>query len=392
MTTQPQPGPGTMGPSRIAWLVARRELRTRLTGVPFVVGTVALVLVLAGYLLVQGLAVQRDAPTRVGLSGQAIVLAGALQQSTEQLGLPVTTFEVTDPALGADEVRDGSLDVLVSGAPGALQVTVRDRLDGRLHGTLTSLMQQQALDAQLAEAGLKPGDVQAAIAKMTPQITMLAPADPNYGQRLAIAIVAVVLLYYGLVFFGCLLARELAEEKEDGVLELVLSTVRADAWLGGKAAGIGLIGLAQLVIAAVVGLAVAAAAGVLTLPGTGLAALGSAALGYLLGYLLYAGALVACGASAAQRRDLRRVLMPVLAALGLAFAVGAAVLAGAPESGAAAALSVLPPFAPVLLTGRLVLGVAPLWQVLIALALTLATAYALARFGRRVFARTAIRP
>ena len=60
---------------------------------------------------------------------------------------------MTDQSTGLGQVHSGSLTALVAGPPGALQVTVKDQLDPRLRAALTGLVQAQALDAQLAEAG-----------------------------------------------------------------------------------------------------------------------------------------------------------------------------------------------------------------------------------------------
>jgi ABC-2 type transport system permease protein len=379
--------PSIPGPGRAAWLVARRELRLRLTGLPFALGTAAVLLALVGYLLIQGLAVQPDRITQVGLSGQAIVLAGPLQQDTAQLGLPIDTYPVTDVAVGQRQVADGQLDVLVSGAPGALRVVVRDRLDGRLRGALTSLMQQQALDAQLAEAGLKPADVQGAIAKIAPRISALAPNDPNQPERGGIGLVAAVLMYLVLVLTGAALARGVAAQRADGGLEVLLSTVSPPVWLAGQAAGLALTGLVQLLVVGLLGIAVAGGLGVLGLVGAAFGALGVAALWYLLGFVLYAAAWVAGAARAGRRRELRQALTPVLVVLGVGFAVGIGLLAGDPAGGAAATLSVLPPFAPVLMAGRMAMGLAPAWQVLLAVLLTLAGGAALSRYGVRELSR-----
>jgi ABC-2 type transport system permease protein len=71
--------------------------------------------------------------------------------------------------------------------------------------------------------------------------------------------------------------------------------------------------------------------------------------------------------------------------------VSIALLVGDPRGPATAVLSVLPPFAPVLLPGRLAVGVGTGWEVLLAVALTLLTTGALAWFAGRVYPKSLLR-
>jgi ABC-2 type transport system permease protein len=54
-------------------------------------------------------------------------------------------------------------------------------------------------------------------------------------------------------------------------------------------------------------------------------------------------------------------------------------------------LSLVPPLSPILMPGRLALAVAPVWQVLLALALTAATIVLLARLGGMVYQNSLLR-
>ena len=62
-------------------------------------------------------------------------------------------------------MRSGELDALVTGAPPALRVIVRDESDDALRNVLNDVLRQQVLDAQLAEAGLDPQTVARNIAE-----------------------------------------------------------------------------------------------------------------------------------------------------------------------------------------------------------------------------------
>jgi ABC-2 type transport system permease protein len=119
-------------------------------------------------------------------------------------------------------------------------------------------------------------------------------------------------------------------------------------------------GLVHLVAVGVLGVVVALATGVVTLPGSLLAGYGTGLLWYVLGFAVVG---TICRT--------RRTAMWLLAGLIVVFVLSTILLTADPGGTATAVLSVLPPFAPVLLPGRLVVGVASAWQVPLAVGLTL---------------------
>jgi ABC-2 type transport system permease protein len=69
----------------------------------------------------------------------------------------------------------------------------------------------------------------------------------------------------------------------------------------------------------------------------------------------------------------------------VAFVLGFAVLSRSPAGTTATVLSLLPPLSPILMPGRIALGAAPLWQVFLAIVLTVVTVVAVARLGGVVY-------
>ncbi len=381
-----EPGGVRRGRLRPVWLVARREMRTRLRGRSLLLGTVAGIVLLAAYLMVQGLVVNQSDTGTVGLSGQATVLSKSLQVATAQLGLTVNVTTVTNQDEGLAQVRSGSLTALVTGPPGALQVTVKDQIDDRLRAALTGLVQQQALDAQLAEAGLKPSDVQSVVAKAQLGITQLQQVAPLRTERLGVGLTAAVLLYFSLMLLGNLLARGVVAERANRVVEVLLAALRPGRLLAGKVLGLGALGFLQLVIVGLAGLGLAAVTGVLDSPGIGFGALGAGLLWFVFGFAFYATLFACVGSVVARLEDLQSVLLPIVLTASLGFVVGIDLLVRNPSGAASTVLSLLPPFAPFLMAGRMALGVAAGWQVLLALVLMLAAIAVVGRFGGRVHA------
>jgi ABC-2 type transport system permease protein len=368
------------------YLIARRELNSRLRRKSFVVSTVVSLVVLVGYVLTQSTLFDEEHTTRVGLAGQAIAVNGPLEDAAGQVDLAVETTEVADLDAGREMVADGELDALVSGAPAELRVLVRGDLDPDLRTVLNGLIQRQVLSGLLASVeDLDAGQVLATVAEAGVRVDSLEPADPQHDQRLALALIVVALLYLALLLYGSMVAQGVVEEKSSRVVELLLATVRPWQLLSGKVLGLGLVGLIQLFAIGAVGLLLAITTGVLTISGTAAGTLAWGLLWYLLGYLLYATVFAAVGSLVSRQEDVQSVLMPITLVLVVAFVLGFAVLSRSPAGATATVLSLLPPLSPLLMPGRIALGAAPLWQVGLAIVLTVATVVVLARLGGVVY-------
>lgn len=107
-------------------------------------------------------------------------------------------------------------------------------------------------------------------------------------------IVGVILLYLALLTFGVAVTTGVIEEKTSRVVEVLLSAIRPHHLLAGKVLGIGILGLAQLVMVATPALVVAAGTGT-DLPSGSALTVASLVLWFVLGYALYSCAYAAAG-------------------------------------------------------------------------------------------------
>jgi ABC-2 type transport system permease protein len=378
-----------MSAGRTVSLVARRELVARLGTRSFVFGTVLAALVLAGFVLTQSTVFDEHRRDTIGLNGQAIAVSAQLVEEARQVGRDVRTVEVTDLADGRARVADGGLDALVSGAPAALTVLVDTGLDDELRGVLNGLVRQQVLRGQLAAledpSDLDVDGVLDTVAQAHVTVRALSSPDPHRGERLAVALVLVALLYVAFLLYGSMVAQGVVAERSGGVAEFLAPVVRPALQLAGKVAGLGLAGLVQLVLVGVVGVVVAVAADVLTSAGVAVAAFAWGLVWYLLGFLLYATVFAAVGARASRQEDVQGALTPVTVVLLVGFAFGFGVLSRDPSGALATVLSLVPPTSPLIMPGRLALGAVPVWQVLLSLVLTAVVVAVLARVSARLY-------
>ncbi|WHT20044.1 ABC transporter permease [Crossiella sp. CA-258035] len=379
-------------PARAVWLVARRELNTRVRSKSFVVSTVVIIAIIAAYVGLIYFISQSNAKTTVGLTGQASAVAEQLKATAKGFGEQVETTEVPDAADGEAQLKDDKIDVLVSGAPGSLRVLVKKDLNDAVRGSLDAVVRQQALDAQLAQGGLDPAQVGRTVAEAKVQVSQLEPEDPERGQRLGIAIGLTALLYMSLMIFGMAVAQGVVEEKSSRVVELLLSSVRPWQLLAGKVAGIGIAGLLQVSVITAVALTAATATDQLTLPGgqiTGTLVTG--VLWYLAGFFTFGTLFAASAALVARQEEVSSVVQPVMFAAILPAVLTFLMLPRDPGNRILEVLSMIPPFAPIIMPARIAMGVAPAWEIVVSVVLTVAGMFAFIRLAGRIYSNAVLR-
>ena len=372
-------------------LVAKRELNTRLRTKSFVIGTAVILVVFAGYSLLQATLLGDAGRSKIGLSGQATGISDQLKTVAQQLGRDVETITVTSPAEGRKQVEKGDLDALLSGSASDLQVLVKSDLDKQLHAALNSIAQQQVLNAKLLEAGLDAPQVLNAISTATVKVTSITPPDPDRDQRLVIGLVMVFLLYLSITTYGTLVAQGIVEEKSSRVVEILLSTLRPWQLMLGKVLGLGLTGLIQLVILAGAGLGMATATGTLTLSGVATSTVLWGLLWYVLGFFLYATIFAGTGSLVSRQEDVQSVVTPVMMVLIGGFVVGLSLLQQSPGGTATTALSLIPLLSPVLMPGRIAAGSVSDLQVGLSIVLTLAAIALFTWLGGRIYHNAVLR-
>jgi ABC-2 type transport system permease protein len=378
-------------PTRAVWLIARREVITRVRTKAFVIGIVLVLAVIAGYALFIKFIADRESTTTVAVTADAASIADPLRAAGDTINESIVVTEVPDVATGEQQVRDGDADALITGPLGDTRLISNDDIPDDLLALAETVLRAQALDAQLASAGVDRAEAAAAVEAARPQASTLEPSDPDRGQRLALGIGIVALLYGSLLFVGQTVAQGVVEEKSSRVVELLLSTVRPWQLLLGKVLGLGVVGLLQLLIIAGVGLGVTTALDVITLPGAIASTLANGVLWYLLGLLLYATVYAAAASLVSRQEDLPAVITPLTMVIVIGFVFGINMLLSDRSSSAVAIMSVLPPFAPILMPGRMALGDAPAWQVALAIALAVLAIVALTWLAGRIYATAVLR-
>lgn len=379
-----------MSPARwsTTGLIARRELRERSRAKSFWVTTVLLVLAVAGGVVIPALVNGRPGVEQVAVIGGGTAAVKAVQEAGRVTGTPVHVESTS--SLGAAEagLRSGRLaavmvsrrEVLLARgiAPGATSSTAR------FADALAQLGGLQRLLAQL------PAGAGASFAHgVALPVRGLEPA-PHLAATRFTGLVASIMIYVLILFYGIRIAVGVGEEKASRVVEVLLATVRPSQLLVGKVAGIGALAVAQVAAMVATALVAGVAVDSSLLHGASLGVLGIAAVWFVVGYAFYCSAFAAAGSLINRQADTYNATLPLQIPLILAYLTSFSVVFGKANP-LDRVLAFLPPTAPISMTALYAAGDAPLWQLLVSLALCLVATVALTRLAAVIYERAILR-
>ena len=212
----------------------------------------------------------------------------------------------------------------------------------------------------------------------------------NVGMNLAISGTFFFLIYISIFMYGAYIMRGVLEEKNNRIVEVIVSSIKPTTLMLGKILGIGFVGLTQYAVWAALALAIALP-GVAALAGMGeglphipIATIGAFVLFFVLGYFLYASLYAALSApfnteQEAQQFVILPTMMLVFTSVTWFFAFNQ------PNGTLATVLSFFPFTAPLMMFMRISVQTPPLWQIATSVALLVATIVAVAWFAGRVY-------
>ena len=319
----------------------------------------------------------------VGLVGPASQPLGqSLTAQAEAAGIRINLRQPASPAEAEAAVRDGKLDLaVIDGHELVAEAEPDEQLSLLVQAASRAARAQQTLQS----AGVPPAEIQAALAPPPLPLRSLEPVDEDAQSKRAIATVAVFLLYGQLIGYCFAVAMGVVEEKSTRVVEVLLAAVRPVQLLAGKIVGIGLVGLIQLTIIGVIGLAVAVAANVITLPPDAAGTIGSVLLWFLLGYAFYSSMFAVAGAIVSRQEELQNTATPLNLLLVASFFIAFSSSVTGADSTLARVSSFLPPVAPLVMPLRIAGGDAAPWEIALSLAIMLVSIVAVVLLAARLY-------
>ncbi|WP_051637280.1 ABC transporter permease [Rhodococcus sp. UNC363MFTsu5.1] len=382
----------TLPTARAVRLVAKREFLTQVRKKSFLISNVVILIAIVGGIVGYSIFSTGDDADRaaIGLVGDQS-LSPTLVAAGEQVGTPVEVSEIPDEQTARDRVGSGDLDVaLIPNPDGSATAVTESEIDAALRTVIdiavTGQAQQRALTAQGVDVAQLSADIGAAVVT----VEAIDPPDPEEGQRIAMSIAAVTLLYMQILGFGMYVAMGVVEEKSSRVVELLLSTLRPLQLLWGKVIGIGAVGLVQLTAYGVAGVGAGLATGVLTVTGTAIGVFVGTLGWFVLGFTFFAVLYAAAGSMVSRQEDVNSTTMPLmLLIMAMFFSAFSAV--GNPDGTLSTVLSWIPPFSAILMPLRIAAGVTDPAQVIGTIVLMIAVTAALSLVAAKIYQRSILR-
>jgi ABC-2 type transport system permease protein len=373
-------------PTGKVWLVARREVRSRLRSRAMKVSTVVFVVVI---LAIGGISrasrhtsTSHTDVTTVGATPPG--LADALAQAATSVnGTFRLEAPVQDRAAAEAALHDGDADVVVDAATG--QMLFKSSVDDTVAAVVGAAWRAASAHQAATDLGLTAAQI-ASVTTPPALMPTTVEHDKDTDVGRLVGTLSAILLFICLNSFGALVLTGVVEEKTSAVVEILLSQVKAHVLLAGKVLGIGIVALLQfalLVIAGVISLKVSGT----SIPGAVWVALPSTLGWFIGGFAFYSTLFALAGSFVSRQEDAQSSAAPI----SLIFTGGYIVVfivAANPGATLPTVLSILPPFAPLLMPLRIATGVAAPWQVALSAVLLLGAVYLVIRAAGAIYARS----
>lgn len=336
------------------WLVAEREITSKLRSKAFLISTGILLLIALAGVLIGGFAGGNTEATPIAATSETADVAAALPD--------VAVTEVADRAEAESLVRSGEVDAAVVASDSANGYALIS-LDAPSAGLIMALSQ-------------------------TPEVVVLEPAGTDPLLRYFIAI------GFGLVFmlaasiFGGTIAQSVVEEKQTRVIELLISTIPARALLAGKVIGNTVLAMGQilaLAAVAIVGMMVTGQNELLQVLGAPILWF---AVFFLFGFVLLAAMFAAAAAMVSRQEDVGSTTMPITM---LVMAPYFLVIFFNDNPLVLTIMSYVPFSAPVAMPMRLFVSEAQWWEPLVSLGILALTCVVAIRIGAKIYENSLLR-
>ncbi|MCK9520162.1 MAG: ABC transporter permease [Dehalococcoidia bacterium] len=342
---------------RPVWLVARREILTRLRTRSYQLSTAAVVLLVIG-----GMAAgqwlpdlfDEDPEQRMGVVSAAVPLKDKLREVAAAFGENVVLVDVTPGDDLAKTMEREDLDAILVEPD---RLVFEAAVDATLHAIVVQAAFEAALPERATSLGLSVEEARKLIEPVAIRVELAVPEDEDEDDDLwGVGSVATVVLLMAMSLYGQWVLVGVIEEKSNRVVEVLLAVVRPWQLLTGKVLGI--LGLAIIQIGATLS-ALAVSLVVfedVTLPEVAVTAIAMAVLWLVLGLLLYNFMYAAVGATATRPEDASSAMAPVLAPMMMAYFVALIYVPENPDALASRALSLFPLTAPLVMPVRIASG------------------------------------
>ncbi len=373
---------------RQIWVVLRREYLERVKTKGFIIGTIAIPLLMIGlmalniFIAVQAAGSDRElvlvdftgrigeeVAGRLGELGYDIEVAGR-ETNLEELDRQVIEDDLEGYLVLDDlTLSEGLFAYRAKDSPGSTRVALFESAvnDVALENYLATISTGESLRSLIEGGRLEFESVVEVEDQEEAEVARVSGMAFGFGGAM--------FLYIAMLLYGTFVLRSVLDEKRNRVVEVVVSSISPWRLLLGKVLGVGSMGLTQMGIwLACAGLLLLVAAPMVAtqIPGADLARIAEFVPGpgvilllavfFLLGYFLYASLFAAVGAMCATEEEAGQVQFPLIMLLIIPFVLQSATLGGGSMKWMDW-VALFPFFSPIMMFPRAVEGAVPWWMI-----------------------------
>jgi len=308
-------------------------------------------------------------------------VVATLDAAGKSAGFTVTYASRQDEAAVRKAVHDG--DATAGLAGGTLYTSATSA--GPFPAVVAQAVVTLETSRQLSKAGLSPRQVADLQSIRPPRQVVAGPVD-NVG-RVGVGVAVGIVLYLALTLAGTAIATTVAMEKSTRISEVLLAILRPSQVLVGTVMAVGTATLGQLIVLATPLAVAVRVTDKIGVPAIAAGDIGLAVAWFVLGFALYAFLFAAAAALVNKVTEVNSAVLPVSMTLVASYIVALAVVAPNPSAGWSVAASMFPLSAPLVMPVRWASGQVPIYQLLLAMVLTAATAVLLVSVASSIYRR-----
>jgi ABC-2 type transport system permease protein len=373
-------------------IVAAREVRERVRGRVFRVGTLLILAVVAAAIVIPTLTKSTPQPQRVGVVGTLSAESrSTVAAAAKSVGTAVRFVDEPDAGVARAQLGAGTLDLaIVDGRALVVNETISSTNTSTTAQFVTAAAQALGVRNALAAAHLTPSQ-SAALAQAKPLPVHSLHAVPTKSKVDTTSVIGLILVFVMLTQYNTWILMGVMEEKSSRVIEVLLAAIRPIQLLSGKVLGIGLVAFGQATLIVSFALVLAAIVGSDLLRGSDPLVVVSILVWLVLGYSFYSWVYAAAGSMAERQDQVQSLALPLSLPIIFGYVVAITAATTASASPLVKVLGYLPPTAPFAMPVLVGLSAVTWWQFAASVAITIVSTVGVARLATSVYRRAILR-
>ncbi len=378
--------------------VIKRELRTRLLSKSFILMTILIPVFLFGVIAVQTFIYKYEGDEKAVLhiiSETEEIIPGLKSAFDESDYVKKGSIKVTFNSSGRELIMDyvnsvkkDLLDDKITGIVFIPKDALKDKKleyysknpnNNSLFGKIRETINKVLMDDYFA--GRQLSDEEILFAKKNVDFSGFRVSkeekveEEGVGNQI-VSFLFTFLLYFSLIFIGTIIMRAVVEEKNNKIVEVLLSSLDAKELMTGKILGMSIMGVIQMTIWLLPVIVLISSTWFMLPPEftltISLGHVGYLLINFFIGLVTYLGLFAAVGAMFDNDQDAQSGVWPIMILIMIPFFISIAMQSN-PENQIAKITSMVPFFALIVMPARMTIIDVPAWQFILSFAVNIAT-------------------